>query len=407
MQHRRAGAVWFCFLLITSEIRAHEDPTFRARTPVEAANHMAGIKTSGFPALVEHGRNHMREEMRYGKRNLTALALDTLSFIEETYRVVDERQARQEQQESSFFDITMDTSPESLGLANHTTSSERRINTVKGTGKRAQSHAPALQANEIKTVILIVAEVCLILAIRGVARTPIGNEQEVAWAILVLWYLVGILVNVNSGFDFTESIYGMTQIISTVGYGDINPSSQGMKLFYALHMFIGFFFVTTRFNVLFGFDMKKQIEDLMKRKLEANLPVDDKMAEAIVSAGWCAMYLGFGTLFYSLYERCTCSYGAYEVADCDNSTLFNCAQTGGYQKSLIQSFYMSLVTLCTIGMGAIAPKTKLGRLVMVPYQLFGVTAFTKVPEYGDAVRKWMQRENSSVEGDAINLNVLR
>jgi len=82
----------------------------------------------------------------------------------------------------------------------------------------------------------------------------------------------------------------------------------------------------------------------------------------------------FGTLFYSNYEACTCSYGPSFVPGCNEDSYESCVKSGGYIKTPLSAFYMSVMTVLTVGFGDHSPRSKLGRAVGVVWMLTGVAS---------------------------------
>merc|ERR1719333_1772015 len=72
------------------------------------------------------------------------------------------------------------------------------------------------------------------------------------------------------------------------------------------------------------------------------------------------IFLGAGTIFYATFEACTCSYGATQVEGCVEGE--KCPATGGAVKTWIDSFYMAVITLTTVGFGDHSPKSVTGRV---------------------------------------------
>merc|ERR1719446_1278995 len=85
------------------------------------------------------------------------------------------------------------------------------------------------------------------------------------------------------------------------------------------------------------------------------------------------LFLIFGTAFYRMAEHCTC--GVESNPGCKEDTFDTCAATGGYVKSLNDAFYMSVVTLTTVGFGDYQPRTNLGRLISIPWMFIGAFIF--------------------------------
>jgi hypothetical protein len=105
---------------------------------------------------------------------------------------------------------------------------------------------------------------------------------------------------------------------------------------------------------------------LTEEQVKSKFGDSNKLSAA--AAAFAGMIL-FGTLFYGTYESCTCSYGRTLAAGCDP---LNCESTGGYQKTYIDAFYMSCITLTTVGFGDFAPKSHIGRIVAVVWMLLGI-----------------------------------
>lgn len=81
-----------------------------------------------------------------------------------------------------------------------------------------------------------------------------------------------------------------------------------------------------------------------------------------------------GTFFFSYVDYCVCD----EFQSCDVVILFSerekCEDAGGRERSVIESFYMSCVTLTTIGFGDLVPGNWLGRLFATYWMVAGVAA---------------------------------
>ena len=72
------------------------------------------------------------------------------------------------------------------------------------------------------------------------------------------------------------------------------------------------------------------------------------------------IFLLVWTLFFGLYEGCTCSYGYTLVEGCVEE---RCEETGGTTKTLLDAVYMGVITFSTVGFGDYTPDTRLGRMI--------------------------------------------
>ena len=76
--------------------------------------------------------------------------------------------------------------------------------------------------------------------------------------------------------------------------------------------------------------------------------------EGVLYAG--ALFLlaiAAGTVVFGVFENCSCSYGRTAIEGCDPQ---NCEATGGSTRSVLDAFYLSCITLTTVGFGDQTPK---------------------------------------------------
>jgi len=200
---------------------------------------------------------------------------------------------------------------------------------------------------------------------------------------------------------FVEALYVTTQIVTTIGYGDITFKEPGMRLFMAFYVLwmlvlVGFFLNSAIQSVIetHAEHMKRYLRRVEQYAEHARLskhPSLEDQSEAqqniaakvktrygeinslIYATMVFLLHLAFGTVFFVHLEHCSCSYGATAVTGC---TLENACEVG-LKKSYIDAFYMAVVTLTTVGFGDLTPSTWVGRLVGIPWMLSGIvsTAF--------------------------------
>merc|ERR1712216_702704 len=95
-----------------------------------------------------------------------------------------------------------------------------------------------------------------------------------------------------------------------------------------------------------------------------------KKSLAINSVLMLVMIL-FGMIFYGAAEACSCSFGVSAVSGCDDSNYDKCVASGGVTKDYVQTFYMSVITLTTIGLGDYVPESRVGRWISIFWMLIG------------------------------------
>lgn len=145
-----------------------------------------------------------------------------------------------------------------------------------------------------------------------------------------------------------EAVYLFAQILTTVGYGDITPAKPLGQVF------IGFFVVFAIMliaNLAHSFMVitYQRIEERMNEMTKAERkPHGPSFSPVLSSMLNFAFWLLVGTLFFHLAI--------------------------GEDKTVFQAFYMSTITLSTLGFGAFTPATEVGMIFGAFWMIFGVAA---------------------------------
>lgn len=201
------------------------------------------------------------------------------------------------------------------------------------------------------------------------------------------------------GWRFVTALYFIVQVVTTIGYGDLTPTHDLMKLFCSIYILCSLVVLAYVFNLVaqqlarmhtnFIRKRLRVLEAMVFKHASAEVWKDqgelDKMHKKmkdmygrfnkLVAATFVIVFfLVFGTVFYRLFESCSCSYGKTRVVGCSSESHATCVSTGGFVQTWCSAFYMSVVTLTTVGFGDHTPKSEIGRVVGVFWMLFGVAS---------------------------------
>jgi len=251
--------------------------------------------------------------------------------------------------------------------------------------------------------------------------------QEVAnptkWSMLGMslfccaWLALGIGAGVViEGWSVLTAAYVIVQIITTIGFGDITVTSQRMRFFCTIYVLATICIVASIImNLLDRFiqseaDMIRSTMRRVEARRLANVENEEqarrifgKYNALIVSFVPFLLFVSFGTVFYRLYEPCTCSTGPRMVEGCVEGP--TCEATGGYMKTWIDALYMSVITMTTVGFGDVTPKSQLGEFLALGWMVFGVAV---TAHFVGNVGKMLMDENArQLKLDRVSQDIFR
>jgi len=213
-----------------------------------------------------------------------------------------------------------------------------------------------------------------------------GRMTTTTWveaAVLFVWLCGGLYLFTHvllfqsphfggkiRSLTLVEAVYLFSQIITTVGYGDITPAKPRGQVFVGIFVFFSIVLIAGMVSVLSDMIMARaashvkemskssvgvEIKALSPRSLEvqaahrkAEIPVGPLLGAL---AGFCFFVL-IGVLFFVHFP--------------------------GENKTYFQGVYMSIITLTTVGFGAFTPVTQGGMVFGAFWMLFGVASLGAV-----------------------------
>jgi len=243
--------------------------------------------------------------------------------------------------------------------------------------------------------------ILLVLMVGGSSLTKAHIIESVC---LILWlgaalFLFTNIIEFNSGhwtgprpLTTVEAVYLLSQILTTVGYGDITPAYARGQVWIALNVLLAL--------LLYG-SVILEVTELIGKRLEARgQPEGDVDAEEplnspnAVHALRCwevkpdapsmEPLMKSGLAFVFLASLGVCFYHFMP----------------GEEKTWLQAVYMSVITLSTVGFGWFSAATEAGKVFGAFWMLFGVMALAALigsfVEWMMAIKK-MERFNEAKE----------
>ncbi|KNC74462.1 hypothetical protein SARC_12992 [Sphaeroforma arctica JP610] len=172
--------------------------------------------------------------------------------------------------------------------------------------------------------------------------------------LILLYVLLGAVIfdliegGSENDLTFLDSTYWAIVTITTVGYGDISPQTAGGKVWTIIYIFIGLTLIVSAIAYIMDLvhDLKVELNQL--RKETEPLPT---LRSVVVSVAITVIIMAslilVGAVFYSI----------------ELGLMY------------LDSVYLAVITLTTVGYGDLSVDTEKARLFSVFYILFGVNIF--------------------------------
>lgn len=125
-----------------------------------------------------------------------------------------------------------------------------------------------------------------------------------------------------------------------------------------------------------GDAMRQKVIKLREHKENGTTPEKDTclkygLYRLGISFGIFAFFALSWMIYFATMEKCSCSYGKSAVEGCTEA---NCETSGAQTKNWLESFYMAVITMTTVGFGDFTPVTLPGRLFGSVWMVLGVLA---------------------------------
>jgi len=168
--------------------------------------------------------------------------------------------------------------------------------------------------------------------------------------IILFIFLIGgaTIFSAAEHWSYWESLYFCSVSLATVGYGDITPNTNAMKIFTIVYLYFGIAFVASAVGQIVGRTVGKGLnrdqktEDDMEKKW-----YKPSANQAELLRAWAVIIIlsAIGTVFYSVNENMSTS----------------------------DALYFSMITLASVGYGDISLKKMSTKIFDIFFILIGVT----------------------------------
>jgi hypothetical protein len=238
-------------------------------------------------------------------------------------------------------------------------------------------------------------------------RNPVTRTQKVVGALMLVVLFGGLYLFTNvilfqSGhfkqtrpLTMIECIYFMSQVITTVGYGDITPAKTRGQVFVALYVLGALFVIAMLVSQLI--DHCTQLLHQQRQKMWGLTPrgKDDKINTTTLHDLLAPERPSMWPLLRS--------FAVFAILDILWIAFY--ASFPGENKTVFQAFYMSLITLTTVGFGAITPLTEGGMIFAAFFMLVGsanlVNVISNFVEFVSMMNEY-QRFSPEIKREAVN-----
>jgi len=211
-----------------------------------------------------------------------------------------------------------------------------------------------------------------------------------------LYLFTQVILFNSSHFDRVRSLtiiectYFMTQVITTVGYGDITPAMPRGQVFVGIYVTLSFFVIALLVTEMQSVVMGKvaNYKEKLATKFEGLEETTSlgKIAESISNSSMVRSFSTAQATQPSQQFMLKPGKPSAKPLIAPVSTFLGIAATWaiffhtfpGEGKTLLEAIYMSLITLTTVGFGAVTPNTEAGMIFGSFFMFFGTASLVSV-----------------------------
>jgi len=228
----------------------------------------------------------------------------------------------------------------------------------------------------------------------------VRRKKIVLGTIVLVWFASGYLLFASMELGPIRTFYLMAQIITTVGYGDLVPETQGQKLACTAVVLSSTLLVA---NIVMAFisDVEDKVGDEVAADMSSmtlnisayvqaeqtrqagadDSPTDFlvkpnhlklKQQEArwkrtrrelVISTGLFTACLVIGVVFFALADGCN-------THECESSE--------DQVKTWVDALYMTVITMTTVGFGDLVPNSRIGKGFSTLWMMAGVAVTVRL-----------------------------
>jgi len=174
------------------------------------------------------------------------------------------------------------------------------------------------------------------------------------------------------GLTVCQSLYLMSQIITTVGYGDYTPETSTGRLFLIFHILFAGLLITGMFTQAVDWFVAQHAASagqLVNGFLENDGDSEQTWLEFLFPVIVAGLFFLVAILIWTLFFVYFCDVFHTDV-DIKTDGLHECED-----QTFISAFYMAVVTMTTVGFGDITPRTAIGEAFCAFFSLVGIVTY--------------------------------
>lgn len=202
-----------------------------------------------------------------------------------------------------------------------------------------------------------------------------ASAQVRTTTLFIVWVALGLVFYMgHQKRTLPDAIYGMVQIITTVGYGDMTATNDVSRLLSAMYVLVAVL-VLSSLVAQFSDHLVQAHSSHTRDAVETMLHPVALEEESTVHSNASRRCGGLINAYLSNHElraffRSVFVWTAIVII---GTVFFSCCP--GENKTAAEAFYMSVVTLTTVGFGDVTPSTEKGKTFATVWILVGCAAY--------------------------------